>query len=303
MIPRLLPLVFLLLIQPVLARADVRAVASFAPVHSLVAGVMDGVGEPVLLVPAGASPHDFALKPSQAGEMEKADIVFRIGPALEAFMDRPLQTLAASARVVDLIDAPGVQRLEPREGGMFEADEDEHGHHGGIDPHVWLDPENARAMVAEIARALAAADPPNADRYTANAEAMDARLEALRADIAARLAPLKGRPFIVFHDAYHYFENRFGLAAAGAITVNPEQAPGAARVAEIRAKVGALGAVCVFSEPQFEPKLVSVIVEGTGAKTGVLDPEGGGTLAPGPALYFNLLENMAAALADCLAVN
>ena len=127
------------------------------------------------------------------------------------------------------------------------------------------------------------------------------RLETLQAELATRLAPVKDRPFVVFHDAYHYFENRFSLHAAGAITVNPEQAPGAARVAEIRAKVAELGAVCVFSEPQFEPKLVSVIVEGTGAKTGVLDPEGGGTLVPGPDLYFALLDNMAASLTDCLA--
>lgn len=303
MSPRLF-LAAALLLAPALAHAEIRVVASFAPVHSLVAGVMDGVGEPVLLVPGGASPHDYALKPSQAAELEKATVVFRIGHELEAFMDRPLETLAQKARVVDLIDADGVKLLAPREGGTFEAHADEADHddgHDEVDPHVWLDPQNAKAMIGAIERALAEADPPHAERYTANAHIMLDRLETLQAEIATRLAPIKDRPFVVFHDAYHYFENRFGLHAAGAITVNPEQAPGAARVAEIRAKVAELGAVCVFSEPQFEPKLVSVIVEGTGAKTGVLDPEGGGTLVPGPDLYFALLDNMAVSLTGCLA--
>lgn len=308
-----------LLASSVFARAEVNVVASFAPVHSLVSGVMAGVGEPKLLVPGGASPHTWQLKPSQAADLQKAEVVFWVGHELEAFLEKPLETLASQARSIELIDADGLATLSLREGGPFEkhghddldgehASEEhndaEAGHEdhalGETDAHVWLDPQNAKAFVAAIEKALAEADAPNAARYKANADAMRTRLDALEGEVAAMVAPVKGKPFIVFHDAYQYFENRFGVAAVGSVTVNPEQAPGAERVAELQKKIRALGAVCVFSEPQFEPKIVSVLLEGTGAKTGVLDPEGGATLRPGPDLYFDLVRNLGKSLAGCL---
>lgn len=299
------------------AKADINVVASFSPIHSLVAGVMAGVGEPALLVPGGASPHAWQLKPSQAEDLQRADVVIWVGHELESFLEKPLETVAAKARSIELIDAEGLTKLPFRESGPFEmhrhGDDDEHhegeheedgahaGHdHGETDAHVWLDPQNAKAMVKTIETALADADAANAPQYAANAQALLARLDALEAEVAAKVAPVKGKAFIVFHDAYHYFENRFGVVAAGSVTVNPEQAPGAARIAELQAKIKALGAVCVFSEPQFEPKIVSVLLEGTGAKTGVLDPEGGGLLKPGPDLYFDLVRNIGDALAGCL---
>ena len=165
--------------------------------------------------------------------------------------------------------------------------------------HFWLDPENAKLMVTHIAAALSAADPENAQAYTANAEAEIAELDDLEAELAATLAPVKDQPFVVFHDAYQYFEQRFGLTLAGSVTVSPETAPGAARIDELKARVAELGATCVFAEPNFEPAIISAITEGTTAKSGILDPEGS-ALSEGPDLYPNLLRGLATSLVDCL---
>lgn len=165
--------------------------------------------------------------------------------------------------------------------------------------HLWLDPLNAKAMAAAIAVTLAVADPSHAAAYAANARALDARLDGLIRDVAAELEPVRTKPFIVFHDAYQYFERRFGLTAAGSITVSPEVIAGAQRVSEVRRKVRELGATCVFSEPQFEPRLVRVVIEGTAAASGVLDPEGA-ALADGPDLYFRLLRDLSGSLRRCL---
>ncbi|MCO5147940.1 MAG: zinc ABC transporter substrate-binding protein [Aquamicrobium sp.] len=311
-------------------------VASVKPVHSLVAAVMEGVAEPALLVRGSGSEHVHSLRPSDAAALENAKIVFRVGEGMETFLNGPLKTLAAGARVVSLEDAPGLEMLAFREGGPFEShshddedgddhdghdheghshesdsgahahDHDHEGHsdenraHPDRDLHFWLDPVNARAMVAEIARVLGEADPANAARYAGNAEAYLARLDALVAETAATVEPVKARPAIVFHDAYQYFEKRFGLNVAGSITVSPEVLPGAQRLTEIREKVKELGAVCVFSEPQFEPKLVSVVTEGTDARTGVLDPLGA-EIADGADLYVMLIRNLGESFAACLA--
>ena len=167
------------------------------------------------------------------------------------------------------------------------------------DAHVWLDVSNAQAMVAAIARELSEHDSANAARYQANAASLTERLTALDAELKTTLAPVKDRPFVVFHDAYHYLEDRYGLNAVGAITVSPEQRPSAQRLSEIRSRITALDAACVFSEPQFEPTLVTTVVEGTGAGKGVLDPLGAG-LPDGPDLYFQLMRDMAASLVSCL---
>ncbi len=171
--------------------------------------------------------------------------------------------------------------------------------HGKFNPHIWLDPVNAKALVHEIEEVLVEADPENAGKYKANAEKVMARLDELVVEVSADLKPVHDRGFIVFHDAYQYFEKRFDVAAAGSITVSPEVMPGAERITEIRAKVQELGAACVFAEPQFEPKLVSTVTEGTQAKSGVLDPLGAG-LDTGPEMYFQLIRNMAASIKTCL---
>lgn len=291
---------------------SLRVVATIKPIHSLVSSVMGDLGTPDLLVHGGASPHTYSLRPSDAGALENADLVFWTGHGMELFLEDALGSLAGDATVVELADAPGIELLAVREGGAFEEHdhddeahgdhEDEretHGHEGASDMHYWLDPDNAALMVAAIADSLSSADPENAATYAANAEAEVARLRALTSEIDAQLAPVKEVPFVVFHDAYQYFERRFGLAVAGTITVTPDTMPGAARVAEIRARLNELDAACVFAEPQFEPAIVETVVEGTRANIGVLDPEGS-ILAEGPELYSALIRNLSAALSDCL---
>ena len=175
---------------------------------------------------------------------------------------------------------------------------DDHGH-GEFDPHVWLDPINAKAIVHEIEEALVKVDPKNAKKYEANADRIAKEMDKLVEELREQLKPVQEKGFIVFHDAYQYFEQRFGVSAIGSITVSPEVMPGAERVSELRKKIMDLSATCVFSEPQFEPKLVKTLVKGTGARTGVLDPLGA-SLTKGPDLYSQLVREMASSLKDCL---
>lgn len=282
-----------------------RVVASIKPVHSLIAAVMDGVATPALLVPGSASPHVYSLKPSDAKRLAAAQIVFWIGPMYEGFLVKPLAALGGAARVVMLAEAPGVVVLPAREGGDWEA-EAQHAHaprgavaHEKEDGHLWLDPENAKGIVAAAATALADADPEHAGAYRANAARATAALAALDARLGARLAPVAGVPYIVFHDAYQYLERRYGLAASGSVTVAPERKPGARRVEEIRARIADARVACVFAEPQFEPALVRSLAGDTGVKTGILDPLGA-DIAEGPDLYGAMMEKLATALASCL---
>ncbi|TAX72724.1 zinc ABC transporter substrate-binding protein [Rhizobium leguminosarum] len=301
-------------------------VTSIKPIHSLVSAIMQGVGEPELIVDGAASPHTYNLKPSNARALQEAKVIFWVGPGLEAFLEKPLQALGRDASIAELDNAPGLVKLPFREGGAFEPHDDapehesasgqhdeadaahdadpghasDHDHdHGTFDTHLWLDPMNAKAMAAMITTTLVAADPANALTYQGNAKALDDRLDALDTEIKGIVAPVKGKPFIVFHDAYQYFEHRYGIRVAGSITVSPETIPGAERVSEIHRKVGELGATCVFAEPQFEPRLVNVVIEGTRAKSAVLDPEAA-TLKAGPDLYFNLMRGIANSMKDCL---
>ncbi len=293
--------------------AEIKVVASIKPIHSLVARVMGDTGTPAILVNGAASPHGFALRPSQAQALQDADLVFWIGHNLETFLEKPLESVAADATAIELGDLEGMTLLPVREGGDFEehephegeehAEEDhahEAGHHGeGFDPHVWLDTRNAIVMVDAIAQALAKADPENALKYNDNAAQAESELKALESKLVEATASVKGTPFIVFHDAYQYFENRFGVPAAGSITLNPEVMPGAERLTQIRDKLKQSGARCVFAEPQFEPRLVTVAMEGTQARSATLDPIGA-ALQPGPDLYPTLLGELTKSLVDCL---
>lgn len=311
--------------------ASSEVVVSVKPIHSLVAAVMQGVGEPTLIVDGAASPHTYSMKPSKARALEKADVIFWVGANLETFLDKPLDALGSKAAVVSLADAPGVEKLTLREGGAFEAHDDgddkhddhaghdhaghahaghahsaekpkeahdEHGH-GGFDMHLWLDPGNAKAMVTEIQARLSKADPANAPTYSRNASELAQKIDAMDQEIATALAPVKAKPLVVFHDAYQYFEHHYGINVVGSITVSPETAPGAERLSYIHKKLASLNAICIFAEPQFKPKLIDVVTAGTKAKSGVLDPEGA-SLKEGPELYFSLMRNISKSLTDCL---
>jgi zinc transport system substrate-binding protein len=284
------------------AAEPAKVVVTVTPVHSLIAGVMKEAGRPDLLLRRGGSPHAYTLRPSDARMLAEADVIFWIGEELETFLAKPLRVLARKARIVELGRAPGVVRLAAREAGAWKtpgAGEEAPGH-GASDPHYWLDPENAKAIVRAGLAAMGAEDPANAETYRANAGHVIARIDALDAELRAALAPVRTVAYVVFHDAYRYFERRYGLNALGSITVHPERKPGVRRIRDARRRIRALGARCVFSEPQFEPRLAATLIEGTGVRTAVLDPLGA-DLAAGPDAYFTLMRDLAASLKSCLA--
>ncbi len=279
--------------------ADVRVVASIKPLHSLVAAVMQGHGEPYLIVAGGYSPHTYTLKPSDAAALQDARVVFWMGPGLERFLVKPLEALAANAHIVALSETPGLARYRVRQGGAWEPDSDGDEIAGTTDMHMWLDPINAARMADRIAAVLGEADPVDAAAYQANAEQLKHRIATLGKQMQDELSPVRKKPFIVFHDAYQYLEKRFVLNAAGSITIAPEIEPGAKRVAAMRQRIKALGVRCIFSEPEFAPAIVDVVREGTGARVGVLDPLGA-DIPKGPDLYIALMQRNAKALVDCL---
>ena len=279
-----------------------RAIATIKPVHALVAGVMRGVGEPVLLIAGGVSPHTYTLRPSDARALHRAELVFWIGSEYETFLTRSLRGLDA-AEVVTLSEIDGLALHATRKGGAWEADDD----HGGaagpagthMDMHIWLDPRNARAMARAIAQALEGVDPEHGAAYRANANRLARRLEALDGELRAALKDTRAAPFVVFHDAYRYFEARYGLNAVGSVAVSSGRPPGARRLVEIRERIRALQSVCVFSEPQFEPRVLRAVADGLPVRSGVLDPLGA-ALALGEDAYFALLRGLAASMRACL---
>lgn len=274
------------------ARAEApKIVASIKPVHSLVAGVTEGVtgglGAPYLLVRGYASPHAFALRPSDASALASAKIVFWIGPGMERFLERPLAALATRARIVALSEAPRVRRLRLRGADAF-------------DPHIWLDPGNAKAMVWAIAAGLSAADPGNAVHYRANAERLQVRLDRLDAEITRALEPVRSAPYLVLHDAYRYFERRYRLNQVAAATLGAQSRPGARQMILVRKRLRETGARCLFREPGAAPGLAATLVQGTGARIAVLDPIGA-HVKPGRDAYFTIMRRMARDFRRCLA--
>lgn len=286
-----------------------KVVVTIKPIHSLVSWIMSGVAEPKLVVQGSASPHTFTLKPSTARVINEADVFVRVSDTLEPFTRKIVEALPSSVNVVTLSGANGVKLLDQRHGGTFEkhvhgheedhddgdADHDE----DGKDGHIWLDPQNAKAIVADLTEALAKRYPEHADAFRRNAERLTAELDALDREVSAELRGAQGKPFIVFHDATQYFEHHFGVTAAGSITVSPDVPPSAKRLTEVRAKISSLAAVCVFSEPGFQPNLVAAVTEGTRARSGTIDVEGQ-ALTAGPDLYFELLRGVARNLSACL---
>ena len=274
-----------------------NVVVSIKPIEAIVGAVMRGVGTPYLIIRGSGSPHSYPLRPSDARALSNADIVFRVGPDLDVFLEKPLAAIATKATIVTLIEVEGLTLLPLRTSGHWKARDETH---GVIDSHVWLDPANAAAIARAAAEALGAVDAANAATYRANATRFGADIDALDAELRGTLAPVREVPYVVFHDAYQYFERAYGLNAVGAVTISPERAPGARRITEIRAVITGLGARCLFSEPQFEPAIAATIVEDTAARTGVLDPLGA-AVAPGPGGYATLMRGLARALVDCLA--
>ncbi len=277
--------------DPLPARAEgINAVASIAPVHSLLAQVMEGAASPRLLVAGGSSPHAYALKPSAARALAAARVVFWVGPGLERFLVKPLSALPRRVMAVELATVEGVKTRRFRATG---------GNGGGTDPHVWLDPRNAAAIARIMVIVLANADPANAVLYRKNGSNLLARLAKLDAEIRQTLEPVTGVSYLTFHDAFGYFEDRFGLRSAGAVAVAADRPPGAKRISALRRMIVNEKIPCLFTEPEFEPALARTLIEGTRARIGILDPLGTG-LTPGPGLYAELMRGLARSLKKCL---
>ena len=312
------PIISLFLIFTPL-KAEVNVVTSIKPLHSLTSYIMEGVGEPGLIIDGVASPHNFQIKPSHAKMLQKADLVIWVGEDIESFLPTALKSIPKNSVVLELLDQSGLKKLKFREKNIFEGHDDhddnedeehakkeeghdehghdEHGHaHGEYDPHIWLDPLNAKVIVKKITNQLVKIDSSNSAAYKANSKKLLKDLDTLTKSIKKDLN--KNASFVVFHDAYQYFEKRFGLSVVGALTVNPDVMPGAEQLSEIREVIEEKKVKCIFSEPQFNPAIIKSIASDTGVKTGVLDPLGA-TINKSKNMYFNLIEDMSNALKDC----
>jgi zinc transport system substrate-binding protein len=309
----MLAMVGLLAVWPTPSGAvEPKVVVTIKPLHALVAQVMWGVGAPELLIKGSANPHTFTLRPSETRMLHEADIFVRMSDTVEPFTARLVRSLPSTVEAVTLQETPRLKLLARRTHATFERHNHggdglkNHGEShatprpdGAVDGHAWLDPDNAAAMVDRIAQALSAKDPAHAAAFKANADALKTRLVALADELDRDLRPIASRPYIVFHDAYQYLERRYGLNVVGAISVSPEVPASGKRLTELRRKIDELGAVCVFAEPYIDVRLIDNLIEGTSARSGTLDPEGG-RLEPGPDLYFTLMRRLAGDLRGCL---
>jgi len=317
------------------ANADLKVVASIKPIHSLASYLMDGIGKPDLIVDGYSSPHGFALKPSHAKMLQDADIIFYVGEGLENFLEKPLKSIAKKAEKIELMEIKGLNKLKFRERNIFdghddhghdedghkeddhdddhkheedghkEDDHDDHGHdehgheghaHGEYDPHIWLDPENAKVILNEMVEHLIENDAKNASAYKSNLNKALKDIDGLLKSVKSELN--KDFKSIVFHDAYQYFEERFNVTVLGTFTVNTDVMPGAEQLSEIREIIEHDKVSCIFSEPQFNPDIIEAVAKDMNIKTGILDPLGA-TLDPGKDLYFDLIKNMSKSFKGC----
>ena len=339
------------------AQADIKVVTTIKPLHSLISSVMDGVGEPSLIIEGTNNPHTFVFKPSHAQMLEEADLVFWIGEDLEAFMEKPLESLAKDAQIISFMELGSIEKLKFREENVFDDHDDHDGHkdddhddhddhdghedeheghddhddhdghkdddhddhddhdghedeheghddhagheghnHGEFDAHIWLDPMNAKEMVHEIAHELSELDPSNKETYEANANRTLKSLDKLIEDVDKAVP--KDISYIVFHDAYQYFEKRFGVSSAGALTLNPDVLPGAKQIADVQDLISDKGIKCIFSEPQYNPKIIETLASDMNISTGIIDPLGA-YLEKGNTMYEELIKEISNSIKKC----
>jgi zinc transport system substrate-binding protein len=283
------------------AQAEVKVLTSIKPLQLIAAAVQDGVAIPEVLLPPGASPHNYALRPSDVRKVQSVDLLYWIGPDMEGFLPRVLN--GRTLPNVAVQDLPGMKLrhfAEDNHSHAEEADEHDHDHRpGSLDAHLWLSPVNARVIATKMAADLSAADPANAARYQSNLKAFDERLDALDARLKKRLAEVQGKPYFVFHEAFDYFEDAYGLKHVGVFSVAAEVQPGAQHVAAMRARLQEVGKTCVFSEPPLRPRLAETLVAGLPVKLAELDALGGYTPATAQG-YEQVLEKLGNDLAGCL---
>ena len=302
---------------------DIKVVTTIKPLHSLISRIMETRGEPQLIIEGTNNPHTFVFKPSHAKMIEEADIVFWIGEDLEAFMEKPLNSLAKDTKKIAFMDSESIEKIEFREKNIFDDhdghedeheghEDDDHGHkdddhdddhkdahahaHGEFDPHIWLDPENAKEMVKIIRDELIKIDPEGQRQYSVNTAGATLELDNLINSVEKELS--KDISYIVFHDAYQYFENRFGVIPAGALTLNPDVLPGAKQIADIQDVINDKGIKCIFSEPQYNPKIIETLGNDMNVSTGVMDPLGA-FIDAGPTMYVELINGIANSIKEC----
>jgi zinc transport system substrate-binding protein len=293
---------FLIVLLPCVSHAAPRILVTIKPLHALVSAVTEGVTKPELLVTKNASPHSYSLRPNDAVKLQQAEVIFLVSREFEVFLAKSLAT--SSAKLVELIKSEGVHTLPVRQEHVWEAEHEhdhEHGHgHGGVDTHIWLDPQNAVAMVSSVAAILSQHDPVHKAAYLRNAARMEQEIERLDRELAIQLAPYGKAPFLVSHDAYQYFEKHYHLNGVGAVTLTPDQAPGARTIKSLQEVAGRRHVVCLFSEPQFPESFIKIIANQTGIRTGILDAEWGAVAGEtGKAPYFSLMRGLAAAMSKC----
>ncbi|MEQ9518017.1 MAG: zinc ABC transporter substrate-binding protein [Parvibaculum sp.] len=307
---------------PKTAPSNIEIVATIKPIHSLVEAILGETGHATLLISGGASPHTFSLKPSHATALARADLVVWVGPDLERFLAASLENVAAEAKHLAVGEVDGLAIYPARAGGAWthqhrndehEEDEAESDHGEGThveethdesehltnDPHIWLDPQNAIIMATVIEKALMEIYPDHTETFTRNATGLRTDLELLDAELKLQTAPVKDRPFFVFHDAYQYFERRYDLSPLGAITATPDLSPGARRIQDLRNTGDANAHICVFAEPQFEPRTMRLLTEGRNATLAYLDPLGS-QIEEGPGQYSAMLRALTDSLVTCL---
>ena len=314
-------------------KTDIKVVTTIKPLYSLISRIMETRGEPQLIIEGTNNPHTFVFKPSHANMIEEADIVFWIGEDLEAFMEKPLNSLAKNAKKIAFMDSDSIEKLKFREENIFDDhdDHDDHGHkdddhddhddhdghddeheghddhddhaghhdghnHGEFDAHIWLDPENAKEMVKIIRDELIKLDPDGQRQYSVNTAGATLELDNLINSVEKELS--KDISYIVFHDAYQYFETRFGVKSAGALTLNPDVLPGAKQIADIQDLINDKGIKCIFSEPQYNPKIIETLGNDMNISTGVMDPLGA-YIDAGPSMYSELINEIANSIKNC----
>jgi zinc transport system substrate-binding protein len=293
-----------------MAASDLKVVVSIKPFHSLVSTVMQGVSEPALLLNGNNSPHTYSLRPSAAVKLQNADLVFWGGENLEGFLAKPIHSLAAGARVVSFEDTPGLilrpfrsvkewQELDPEsKNDQDHVKKRKINRLPGNDPHIWLDPLNAQKITQYLIQILSKFDPENSQTYHSNGKKTILRLSDLNIQLETKMSSVSSKPYIVFHDAYQYFEKRYQLNPIASVTVSSGTSTSVGRLIDIRKKIKIKKVLCIFTEPQFSPKLVQTVISGTAVKKGILDPIGT-SISPGPEMYFTLLNNISHSISTC----
>mgnify|MGYP001131854858 FL=1 len=313
-----------------LASETKGVVSTIQPINSLVNAVIGNTGKTISLIPAKASPHEYKLKPSDTKKLQNANIIFFVSDHLETSVTRVFKNLPKNIKIINLMEDAGIKHLAIRDNEAWER-HDHHHRHGDHDDydkhvkkdddhdhdkhskkhddhddhekeddvHIWLSPDNAVKIIKKINKELSLFFPENAKTYNQNANQMIKKINQLKVELKKELLGIKDEPFIVFHDAYQYFETSFDLNAVGSVALEGDIASSPKQISFIKDKIVKLKASCVFQEPQFDSKLVKIVVEGTNAQIGTLDPLGV-NIKSGENFYLQLLKNMAKSLKDCL---